>query len=617
MRILPRAGRSVAAALAGWAALAGACAPRAAPWRQVDLAFAAQRLEDLDGKARRGSAERRVVPLGPPDLRDPTARPRAPAAAIREATLPPGRVLALAQPANTRLVFSLAVGAEAFVEFRPFGAADSPARHRVLLRRAGVERELWRAAEPSADWPPPEMVQVALPAAPIDLLFELRSLDGGPREGLWVSPRLVFRDPAARPRRPPGEERPNLVLLGADTLRADALGAYGRRPSLTPALDALAAESDVWLEAFTTFNITAPSFASILTGLYGREHGLYDNRSRAAPELVTIAELLAERGYATAAFLSARHLETSGIAQGFAEVAAPERHGAGELAVNQAMDWLEEVREPFFLWVHLYDPHTPHSPPGRAALGYVPAEPSGLRLPERWVPFRAPGPLPFRQGRLAAHERLYEGEVVYLDRQVGRLLDVLRSRDGLARTVIAVVADHGENLGEHDLRFNHWGLFEPVVRVPLMIRWAGRARQGRRLTGLVQTLDLFPTLVRAAGLEAPATSGKDLLELAAAGGRPAIYAEQMERRGPMVRTRRHKFFFERPGPSAPGSERLYDLDADPAEGTNVAARDPLRVARLSALLARWSAPAGGVAAAATAALDARELAELHSLGYLD
>src|SRR6185369_4745945 len=142
----------------------------------------------------------------------------------------------------------------------------------------------------------------------------------------------------------------------------------------------LAEESDVFLDAYSVFNVTNPSFLSIMTGLYGKHHGIYDLRTRLPAGHTTLADLFARAGYDTMAIISARHLgdHNSGIGQGFKDVTEPTEHFAAELAADMAMDWIGthetgQPRRPFFAWVHLFDPHTPHTPPDPYALGLRPA----------------------------------------------------------------------------------------------------------------------------------------------------------------------------------------------------------------------------------------------------
>jgi arylsulfatase A-like enzyme len=533
--------------------------------------------------------------------------------------------MALVQAVNTRIVLPVSLGTGGFLEFRPSyreGARAAPTM-RLLVRAAGVTETLWQRAAPPGPWPPPEAESVSLSAfdgSRVELLLESQ----GPADAehaLWISPLLIFREPppGPAPTAPASEppRRPNVVLIGADTLRADALGAWGCKPSLTPALDRLARESDVWLSAFSTFNTTAPSFASILTGLYGKEHGLYGNRTRLGADAVTLADVLSANGYATGAFLSARHLYTAGLAQGFEKISAPNGHQAGEMATNSAMSWIARTAEPFFAWIHLYDPHTPHTPPGRFATGYRPAEASGLEPPASWVPFRAPGPRLFEDWVVMGHRDLYPGEVAYLDRQVDRLVDFLRSRDELAGTLIAFVGDHGENLGERDIRFRHTGLWDTVVHVPLMIRWPGTKRSGRRLPELVQTLDLFPTVLQALDISLPPNSGRELRELSAAGGREAVFAEQAGRKGRMLRTHDAKYFRSSLGRAHPQLDYLYDLSRDPGERENLAARKPELRVSLGRALEAWARSGQGRGTVEDASLTRAELDELRSLGYVD
>jgi arylsulfatase A-like enzyme len=444
---------------------------------------------------------------------------------------------------------------------------------------------------------------------------------GPPGRAGWGSPEVWSRRaaPAAAPAARDG--RPNIVLIGADTLRADAVGPRPGRASLTPALDRLAAESDVWPDAYTCFNITNPSFASILTGLYGKNHGVYDLHTRLPAEHSTLPELLARAGYRTLAVIAARHLgdHNSGLAQGFGTVLTAAEHDAAELAATSAMDWIDQAAEPFFVWLHLFDPHTPHTPPAPFALGYRAATASGLAPATGWTPFRPPGPRTFAEPVLGAHADLYDGEVAYLDRQVDRLLGFLASRGLLERTLVVFVADHGENLGEHGIRFRHVGLFTTTTHVPLVVRWPGAAGTGRRRAGLVQTIDLFPTLLRAAGVAVPPSDGVDLDVLTGDGrrGRRAVFAEHGNGSGAMVRTATHAYATSRGNPLLPDGPSLFDLAADPAETRNLAGSGLAVEAELARLLAAWQADRRALRGEARPhALQPEEAERLRSLGYL-
>jgi arylsulfatase A-like enzyme len=418
-----------------------------------------------------------------------------------------------------------------------------------------------------------------------------------------------------------------VLLLGLDTLRADALGVYGRVPSVTPAMDRLAGESDVWLEAFSCFNVTNPSFASLMTGLYGKHHGIYDFDTRLAPRQTTLAEVFSGLGYDTRAILSIDHLadSRSGLGQGFGDVVAPADQFAAEYAVDTAMAWISRRERPFFLWLHLFDAHTPHTPPQPFASGFRPNVPAGLTPPRLWSPFRSPGPRGYRNTTLGGHSDLYAGEVAYLDLQIGRLLDFLESRGELDDTLIVLVADHGENLEDHGVLYRHAGLWDTVTHVPLMIRWPGERREGRRLRGLVQNVDVFPTLLAEVGAKVPGgIDGLDLRRLTGEGrgGRRAVFAEHTGRLGAMVRTRRFKYMLSRGNRFVPDGTYLYDLERDPAEAANLAGSGLAAEAELDSLLRRWLRDRRtGTATEApetpeTGVRDDEALARLRALGYL-
>jgi arylsulfatase A-like enzyme len=564
------------------------------------------------------------------------------------ARLAAGEVRALAQLPGSRVGWRVALGDEPYLSFVPLREDGTPYyRVRILVRDArGRTVAVHRAPAPPPVPPAAAAVAVGLgrwAGEEVELLLEVTAPGGAASSAraLWGSPAVYSRGgPASRGAAAPGSSskggadgaaRPNVLLVGADTLRADAVGAWGRSPSLTPALDRLAAESDVFLDAFSCFNVTNPSFTSLLTGLYGKHHGVYDFDTLLPAAHTTLAEAFAAAGYRTGAVVSIDHLapRRSGLGQGFQAVAASGGQFAAERAVDWAMDWLAageraggEAR-PFFLWLHLFDPHTPHTPPAPFAFGERPAAASGLAPPARWVPFRRRGPRAFRHGILGGHPDLYAGEVAYLDRQLDRLLGFLASRDRLATTIVVFVSDHGENLEEHGVRYRHAGLWDSTTHVPLLVRWPGERRRGRRLHGLVQNVDLFPTLLAAAGLPVPPQDGIDLRRLlrdgaraGGRGGRPAVFAEHTGRLGAMVRTAGHKYWLSRGNRLVPDGAYLYDLARDPRELDNLAGRGLPVERQLAGLLTQWLAARRRAPAAVPPDLAPEERERLRALGYV-
>jgi arylsulfatase A-like enzyme len=610
-----------------------ACQPRSDAredaWERLDLWRLNPAVEATPSEWRK-AVLRQISYLGAEEVRDLRFVPAQ--QLIHFPKRPSGQVKALEQRASSRLRWTIEPGRDAYMSFIPLGTTNGCAcTYWVGVRQGDQLDKLYRVdAEPVGPIAPAAVEVDLSPYAGkrIDLLVQI---DGSAAHApgqpipsvLWGSPAVYSRKTLDAARRDDEEAKPNVLLIGFDTLRADALGAWGRSPSLTPSLDRLAEQSDVWLEAFSNFNVTNPSFASIFTGLYGKNHGVYDLRTPLTRDHTTLAELLSGAGYDTLALISARHLgdHNSGLGQGFAEVSTASEHYAAEMPVDMTMDWLAARAgrpRPFFVWLHLFDPHTPHTPPQPFALGFRPAAAVGLTPPGAWAPFRQPAPRAFAEPVLGGDRQLYDGEVAYLDRQVGRLMDFLESRGLLENTVVAVVADHGENLGEHGIRFRHVGLFDTTTHVPLMIRWPGRQREGRRIEGLVETIDLFPTLLAAAGVKAPRHDATDLRELTGEGrqGRRAVFSEHAGKQAISVRTREYRYGrnegndrFLPPGPY------LYDLKADPAEVQNLAGRGLPVEKELNDLLLRWLAERRKSTDPRSRELTEEEEQRLRALGY--
>jgi len=579
----------------------------------------------------------RTVPLGAPEVRDLSKVPP-----DQLKTYPQqsgGQIHALEQLAGSRLKWHMEIGDDAYFSYVPLGSEKPCACiYRMGVRKDGKIQELSRTT-----------VNPIPPFAPATIEVDLRPFAGeeldlmlqidGPTDitpgmpvpsALWGSP-MLFQKKTVAAAMP---AHPNILLIGVDTLRADAVGAYRpRRPSLTPSIDRLAGQADLYLGAWSTANSTNPSFASIHSGLYVKNTGVYDLHTPLPADRPTLAGELGRAGYDTMAVISAHHLgdQNSGLGRGFATVTTAPEHFAGELPVDLTMDWIAARVEPgpagaegagerpFFVWLHLYDPHTPHVPPEPYAAGRLPAETAGLAPVTAWVEFRPAGPRPFTEPVLAGNRDLYDGEVAYADHQVGRLLGFLESRGMLADTLVALVADHGENEGEHDLLFRHVGLWDTTTHVPLVVRWPGQDA-GRRVAGLVQTIDLFPTLLKAAGVAPPPSDGRDLRELTGEqggrGGRSEVFAEHANRLGAMVRTAAYQYIVSQGNPRvmADGAY-LYDLETDPTEVANLAGRGLPIEKQLAGDLARWQSERRPGALPTPRDVTPEAAARLRSLGY--
>ena len=302
--------------------------------------------------------------------------------------------------------------------------------------------------------------------------------------------------------------RPNVLLITIDTLRADRLGCYGAA-TRTPNVDRLAREGTLFENAACPVPATRPSHLSIFTSRYPREIGVVDNALAMPSGLVTLPEVFKSNGYRTAGFVGVSLLNPqSGAARGFDtfDFPHPQQQRNAEVVVPQALEWLRTATErPFFLWVHLFDPHMPYAPPPQ----YAPAAPIDWvrELPQvTWqrllaLADRHGGDLP--SAALSRALSLYSGEVEKTDYWVGVLLDTLRARGVLDQTVVALTADHGECF-EHGIFFEHYGcLYEGAAHVPLIVRYAAKVAAGERRRGIAEHVDLAPTLLALAGLPVP------------------------------------------------------------------------------------------------------------------
>jgi len=392
----------------------------------------------------------------------------------------------------------------------------------------------------------------------------------------------------------PAPTPPSVVLVTLDTTRADRLGSYGDGAARTPNLDALARRGLRFARCDTAAPITLPAHATLLTGLFPPRHGVRDNGTFAlGADVETVAERFAAAGRDTAAVVSAVVLaRRHGLAQGFGHY--DDDLGAGYAAgtvvaertadatTDRALALLPGLRPPFLLWVHYYDPHEEYRPPSRLVRG---------------------------SGRSA----LYDGEIAFVDEQLGRLLAAL-PRD----TAVVVVGDHGEMLGEHGESTHGLLLFAGARRVPLIV--AGPAvPSGEVVDCLVRTADVAPTLLALGGLEIPAgLDGRDLLA-AGHGCGGTSYSESFlpffaYKWYPLrALSDGRTLFVQAPRPS------LFDLDRDPGETKDRAAAEPAAVELWRSRLEHLLASAGeGVEPriAAGSPLTDEQSRSLAALGYL-
>lgn len=387
-----------------------------------------------------------------------------------------------------------------------------------------------------------------------------------------------------------------------DTTRADRLGCYGYSAAGTPNLDALAARGVRFAQAQSTAPITLPAHASMFTGLYPPVHGVrYNGTFRVADERRTLAELLKDAGYATGAVPAAFPVAAdTGLAQGFDSYqdlfSGPDRATLPDTAQRPAADvsrrgeaWLREhARDRFFLWLHFYDPHDPYEPP-------------------------APWDERFRG-------RPYDGEIAYVDNELGRVLRALTELGALDDTLIVVAGDHGEGLGDHREPTHKNLVYQSTMRVPLIVKPPGRSKP-RVVEEPVSLVDLLPTVLDYAGLPVPPEAQGASLRGAIGGGAPArrpLYFESLAGAlsfgwAPLHGLRRGPYkFIEAPAPE------LYDLVADPGETSNLHETHAEVAADLRQELRQtseaWEKDAGTESAAAP--MDAETRDRLASLGYL-
>lgn len=454
--------------------------------------------------------------------------------------------------------------------------------------------------------------------------------------------------------------RPNVILLTIDTLRADVLSCYGHERPTTPNLDRLAANGLRFTQAITGGSWTQAAFPVMLTSTYASMYG--GCLGRLAPERPSPIETLAANGYATAGFSTNPHLSpATGYDRGFGHFddlvpaeadprlrrikggqhllrnplthqvlrpigrrLRPARvYSSAAEVTDRVCRWVDNTRTPFFAWVHYMDVHWPYH------LEEALVDPKDIAQAWQDVALmhdranfgRTES---FTDGMRDRFVTLYEQALQYLDRQIGRLLDHVEESGYGENTIVIAVSDHGEEFLDHG-RWGHWesNLFDEIIRVPLLIRMPGW-KSGKVVGNQVRLLDLMPTILDLCGCPAPAgVEGTSMSPLWSDNGQRYEVAESISemQRAPWhriaVRTEAFKFIWDNKRPDQP---ELFDLQTDPGETKNVSDRYPQQVqqfrAHVEAHLRRVAATEPAIAAPELE-YDEEVMRRLQDLGYIE
>lgn len=446
--------------------------------------------------------------------------------------------------------------------------------------------------------------------------------------GALVVIRTAFRSGSHG--RSPSAARPNVLLIVADTLRADRLGCHGSTLGATPQLDAFATESVRFARAYAHAPWTLPAFASLFTSLSPPQHGAGGRLGEfrgLRPDVRAVAEVFHDAGYATAEITNIDFLaERFGMTQGFQHVDfVPTDNVEGRRAAqttDAALRWLRAARtQPFFLFVHYFDPHLTYDPPVDYRQRFAAPEDQG---DTHWLFGTVPQMIAYRQGKLTIDaptirraEKLYNGEVAYTDAEVGRLIAALRDMQLADSTIIVFTADHGEEFLDHGGFEHGHTLYEELVHVPLLIRYPAHLKPGVA-ESVVRHIDVAPTLCALAGIQPdPTFAGQDLLDVVGIDppvDRPVLFEGNFW--GPPYRGWLHDAYKLIVDPHQ--NVALFSMHDDPGETTDLSgtAAERLRTAQADLELAMKELHAPDAGGGVPLQLTPEETRRLRSLGYL-
>jgi arylsulfatase A-like enzyme len=442
---------------------------------------------------------------------------------------------------------------------------------------------------------------------------------------------------------PPIVAARHVVLVSIDTLRRDHVTAYGYERNTTPNLEDLARSGIVFENAFAANTNTAPSHASMLTGLHPHTHGIQRNGYRLGDGVETLGQRLGD-GFARAAFVSGYPMQRgmTGLDRGFDhyddDFGSDWQRGA-EGTFQRTQKWLEQRgsdSRPIFLLFHLYDPHHPYDAPEGFAERFLPGGRKAFRFPVEESTYQRfwDGAAP--PAELEEYVMRYDGEIVHADHYVGRLFDTLKRFSYWEQALVLVISDHGEALGERSAPFTHGGrVYDEQIRVPLILRLPGDRHAGSRIAEQVHHIDVAPTILDFLGIGGlPKVHGRSMRPLIEAPDSPAadrpVFSTALPQRWRVpevvgefkydvlvssIRTPSWKLI------SYPGIDgeifQLFDLETDPRETSNLAAARDEKRAELRQSLVAWRREAGDRESVPPPTLSPEEEKALRALGYID
>lgn len=403
----------------------------------------------------------------------------------------------------------------------------------------------------------------------------------------------------------------NIVFISMDTMRASRLGCYGYKKPTSPYMDQIAEQGVLFERAYAADIPTEVAHTGIFTGKVGLRTGVVSHGSpltQLPKKESWLPSLLQNQGFTTAAVDNLYQLK-EWFARGYRYYinSVQKTRSIDGKSVNElAFKWIREHKEDdFFLFLHYWDPHTPYQPPA----SYVPAfydqsrdpyDPANRSMHAAYNHAAYPffkhhhydllGPVT----DAAYVNALYDAEVRYLDDRLRELDELLMAEGVYDDTLLILFGDHGESLTEHDIYWDHCGLYETSVQVPMIMRWPGRIPEGRRVKGLVQQVDMLPTILEAAGVLTPSNiDGRSLwpsIRGEADGTHDAIYLSEcawQASRG--IVTKDYKFIRTLDaGPFVRPPRELFDLRVDPDETVNIAESSPTIADELAYQLDHWT-----------------------------